>query len=160
MRNIDRIHDLEAENRNLRSRLDAALESESRNAVEAHRWLDVADKEHQRVVQERERYRKLEVSVMQMEQLTSSLLAETAILCGEEDGDNHVFRIPCPDVSQLLDTWEVHTTPDVIADEYVIRARPRKPRKESEDAAAHDGAGVPADNDTGAGATEVPERQD
>jgi len=92
--------------------------------------------------------------VMQMEQLTSSLLAETAILRGEEDGDTHVLRLPRPDVSQLLATWEVHTAPD--ADEYIIRAKPRK----ETDNAAHDGAGVPADDDAGADAPEVPERQD
>ena len=156
MRNIDRIHDLEAVNRSLKSRLDAALTSESKFAVEAHRWHDIADREHQSVVEARKARDKAVDAAMQMEQAASSLLAEAAVLCGEEVGDSHVLRIPRPDVSQLLETWEVHTAPD--ADEYVITA---KPRKESGDAAAaHDGTGVPAADGTGADAPEVPEHKD
>ena len=154
MRNIDRIHDLEAENRSLKSRLDAALTSESKYAVEAHRWHDIADREHQSVVEARKARDKAVDAAMQMEQAASALLAEAAVLCGEEIGDSHVLRIPRPDVSHPLEIWEVHTAPD--ADEYVITA---KPRKESEDAAAHDGTGVPAADGTGAD-TEVSERQD
>ena len=124
MRNIDRIHDLEAKNKDLKTSLDAVHECNTRNAVEAQRWQDIANKEHQRVEQERERYRKLEASVMQMEQVTSSLLAETAILCGEEDGDAHVLHLPRPNTSEMLRLWGVYTVP--TADEYIIRAKPRK----------------------------------
>ena len=156
MRNIDRIHDLEAENRSLKSRLDAALTSESKFSVDAHRWHDIADREHQSVVEARKARDKAVDAAMQMEQAASSLLAEAAVLCGEEVGDSHVLRIPRPDVSMLLETWEVHTAPD--ADEYVITA---KPRKESKDAAAHDGTGVPAADGTGAADTpEVSEHKD
>ena len=154
MRNIDRIHDLEAVNRSLKSRLDAALTSESKFSVEAHRWHDIADREHQSVVEARKARDKAVDAAMQMEQAASSLLAEAAVLCGDEVGDSHVLRIPRPDSSEMLRIWEVHTAP--TADEYIIRATPRK----ETDNAAHDSAGVPADAGTGADAPEIPEHQD
>ena len=155
MRNIDRIRELEAQNRSLKSRLDAALTSESKYAVEAHKWKDVANREHQRVEEARTARDKAFDAVMQVEQAASSLLAEAAILCGEDEGDAHVLRVPCPDISQLLATWEVHTAP--TGDEYIITAKPRK----EADNAAHDSTGVPADDDAGAAdTTEVSERQD
>ena len=154
MRNIDRIRDLEAQNRSLKSRLDAALTSESKYAVEAHRWKDIANREHQRVEEARAARDKAFDAVMQVEQAASSLLAEAAILCGEDEGDAHVLRLPRPDTAEMLRLWEVHTAP--TADEYIIRAKPRKETGH----AAHDSAGVPADAGTGADAPEVPEHQD
>ena len=154
MRNIDRIHDLEAVNRSLKSRLDAALTSESKNARDAHRWHDIADREHQSVVEARKARDKAVDAAMQMEQAASSLLAEAAILCGEDEGDAHVLRVPRPDTAEMLRLWEVHTAP--TADEYIIRATPRK----ETDHAAHDSTGVSAADDAGANAPEVPERKD
>ena len=156
MRNIDRIRDLEAQNRSLKSRLDAALTSESKFAVEAHRWKDIANKEHQRVEEARTARGKAFDAVMQVEQAASSLLAEAAILCGEDEGDAHVLRVPRPDTAEMLRLWEVHTAP-TAGGEYIIRATPRK---ETDHAAAHDSTGVPADDDAGADTTKVPERQD
>ena len=156
MRNIDRIHDLEAVNRSLKSRLDAALTSESKYAVEAHRWKDIANREHQRVEEARTARDKAFDAVMQVEQAASSLLAEAAILCGEEDGDGYALHLPCPDTAEMLRLWEAHTVPTADG-EYIIRA---KPRKETDNAAAHDGAGVPADDDAGADTTKVPEHKD
>ena len=155
MRNIDRIRDLEAQNRSLKSRLDAALESESKFAVEAHRWKDVANKEHQRVEEARTARDKAMDATMQVEQAASSLLAEASILYGEEDGDGYALHLPCPDTAEMLRLWEIHAVPTADG-EYIIRAKPRK----ETDHAAHDSAGVPADADAAAGAPEVPERKD
>ena len=155
MRNIDRVRELEAQNRSLKSRLDAALTSESKFAVEAHRWKDIANKEHQRVEEARTARDKAFDAVMQVEQAASSLLAEASILCGEEDGDGYALHLPCPDTAEMLRIWEVHTAPTADG-EYIVRATPRK----ETDNAAHDSAGVPADAGTGADAPEVPERQD
>ena len=155
MRNIDLVRELEAQNRSLKSRLDAALTSESKYAVEAHRWKDIANREHQRVEEARMARDKAFDAVMQVEQAASSLLAEASILCGEEDGDGYALHLPCPDTAEMLRLWEVHTAP--TADEYIIRATPRK---ETDNAAAHDSTGVPAADDAGADAPEVQERKD
>ena len=155
MRNIDLVRELEAQNRSLKSRLDAALTSESKYAVEAHRWKDIANKEHQRVEEARTARDKAIDATMQVEQAASSLLAEASILYGEEDGDGYALHLPCPDTAEMLRIWEVHTAPTADG-EYIIRATPRK----ETDHAAHDSAGVPADAGAAAGAPEVPERKD
>ena len=155
MRNIDLVRGLEAQNRSLKSRLDAALTSESKYAVEAHRWKDIANKEHQRVEETRTARDKAMDATMQVEQAASSLLAEASILCGKKDKDGYALHLPCPDTAEMLRLWEIHAVPTADG-EYIIRATPRK----ETDHAAHDSAGVPADAGAAAGAPEVPERKD